>query len=182
MLGVSNYLTEVGFNEVPIVRNIRSLSGRSFQSMFKFLVERAFPGYVFKRKFEDEVMDIIQTWEYPLADTINPKDLLAIGALHSTPAFYALLYWLVQCCKAQDTLQPPPEEPLDTLQAFTSGKAFQTFSAENFKDAVNNQLDLEKSKRALEATFGKMDKKSATKEQRIDCFDSKCSQCHTRKN
>ncbi|KAI8056402.1 HEC/Ndc80p family-domain-containing protein [Thamnidium elegans] len=80
----------------------RSLTSGQFQQIFKFLIHRVMPERVPKPKFEDDVLEVIRELEYPLVSMISPSSLRSIGALHTNPAFFALLFWLAEYCKTGD--------------------------------------------------------------------------------
>ncbi|OBZ85111.1 Kinetochore protein ndc80 [Choanephora cucurbitarum] len=99
---ITEYLKRSGYSG-PYIRNINILGNREFQAIFKHLVAKASPHYIYKKRFEEDVIILIRQLGYPAADTINRKELLSIGAMHSNPTFIALLHWLVLVCKIMDT-------------------------------------------------------------------------------
>ncbi|KAI8355691.1 HEC/Ndc80p family-domain-containing protein [Blakeslea trispora] len=99
---ITEYLKRSGYDG-PYIKHINALSNREFQPIFKYLATKASPHYVYKKRFEEDVMILIRQLGYPAAETINRKELLSIGAMHSKPTFIALLHWLVLICKIMDT-------------------------------------------------------------------------------
>jgi kinetochore protein NDC80 len=154
--GVTDYLHESGYSGVPPPRNIRALGAKDFQSMFKFLFEKLRPDHVFNKKFEDEVMDIIRELNYPLLDSISPKALLAVGALHSNPSFFALLFWLMKRCrdKEQTTKLKQKEKEMSLANSIVSGKLFFNYSNDSYQDLIAGSLDFESRARVLKSNFG----------------------------
>lgn len=155
---IVEYLNESNYSGVPPPKNMRSLGGKDFQAMFRFFIEKLLPNHTYKKKFEDEAMDIIRDIQYPLIDTISPKDFLAIGALHSLPAFYALLHWLMQCCRQKDRVmaitRKEREGTTSLTQLIHSGRLFYSFSAESYNAVFNgNATTLDPQIRGLKAKF-----------------------------
>ncbi|CAO3624161.1 unnamed protein product [Mucor hiemalis] len=164
---IVEYLNESHYAGVPAPKNIRFLSGKDFQSMFKFFVERLVPNHAYNKKFEDEAMDIIRDLQYPLIDTISPKDFLAIGALHSLPAFYALLYWLMLRCKVEDQFlhsqKRDSTEMIPLIQSIYSGRVFQSFCVESYKAVFyENKADLNPQMKDLKDKFDQADTELAS--------------------
>lgn len=119
---ITEYLNKTDYKASSPPRHIRLLNSKDFHTMLKHTILRLDPTYRPKRKFEDEVLDILKRFNYPLRETISPKSLLSIGAIHSNPMFFALLHWMVQCCRAMDVATPEDyqeatqfEMSLDTL-------------------------------------------------------------------
>ncbi|GAA5806471.1 hypothetical protein HPULCUR_012005 [Helicostylum pulchrum] len=115
------YLTTVHYDGSRPT-STRSLTSGQFQQIFKFLIHRVMPERVPKPKFEDEVLDVIRELEYPLLSMISPSSLKSIGALHTNPAFFALLFWLSDYCKTGDyvkeKLEGVSDEPTQIDQVF----------------------------------------------------------------
>lgn len=112
MTSLVDYLTTTHY-EGSWPTSTRSLTSGQFQQMFRFLIYRIMPERVTKPKFEDEVLDVIRELEYPLVSMISPSSLRSIGALHTNPAFFALLFWLTQYCKTGDYTDAKLEILLD---------------------------------------------------------------------
>ncbi|ORX50817.1 hypothetical protein DM01DRAFT_1337410 [Hesseltinella vesiculosa] len=102
---IVTYLSGAGYTGVIGIRTLRHMASKDFQAIFKFLHARIDVNYVYgKKKFEDEIIDILRMLKYPLADTISSKAMYSIAAPHSYPTFLALLLWMTDICKIHDSL------------------------------------------------------------------------------
>ncbi|KAI8072959.1 HEC/Ndc80p family-domain-containing protein [Gongronella butleri] len=100
---IIDYLKRQNYPAPLTARTLRDMASRDFQAIFKFLHTHIDPNYSYGRaKFEDEIIGILRSLKYPLADTISSKAMYSIAAPHSYPTFLALLLWMTDMCKEFD--------------------------------------------------------------------------------
>ncbi|SAM07541.1 hypothetical protein [Absidia glauca] len=87
---IIEYLNTHDYGSIS-VRELRGMSGKVFESIFKFLYSVYEPDDHFGPSFKDEFMDLVRDVKYPYAETISPKSLDSIAALHTLPRFLDLL-------------------------------------------------------------------------------------------
>jgi SMC interacting uncharacterized protein involved in chromosome segregation len=154
---ITEYLQQTDYKGPTPPRNIRALTARDFQAIFKHLIARIMTTFKYKRKFEEDVMDILRMLNYALVDTISPKSLLSVGALHSNPQFFGLLHWLVECCKAKDIISAPEEEeplPSDNGEDGIS-QLFHEYAAATYHVYMGGSDDYSEVNQELKEVFGK---------------------------
>lgn len=156
---LTEYLQKTNYRGTPPPHNIRALSNKNFEAIFKHLIARIIPAHRYKRKFEEEVMDILRMLNYALVDTISPKSLLSIGALHSNPQFFGVLHWLVECCKAYDAIRAPKEEeePLPSLNGEDGlSQLFHEYAVATYHIYMEGSDDYSQVNQQLKDVFGRI--------------------------
>ncbi|KAI9472306.1 MAG: HEC/Ndc80p family-domain-containing protein [Benjaminiella poitrasii] len=153
---INEYLKRTKYEGPPPPRNIRSLGAKDFQAIFKHLIHRLLPTYEYKRKFDDEVLILLRKLNYPMVDTISPKTLLSVGALHSTPTFFGLLHYLVECCKANDLLEADKSPGLENGSEFERAglsHIFHSFAVESYQHRMEGINDPSIARNNLKKSF-----------------------------
>ncbi|KAI8646522.1 HEC/Ndc80p family-domain-containing protein [Parasitella parasitica] len=153
---ITEYLNRTNYKSASQSRNIRILSSTEFHAMLKHLLLRWDPDYRPKKKFEDEVVDLLRQMGYPLRDSISRKSLLSIGAIHSNPIFFGLLYWVVQMCKANDLAESDDfEEPIKLeMDRNSMAKVFVDFTLSTYHIFMNADDDYSVQVNALTDAIG----------------------------
>ncbi|CEP12112.1 hypothetical protein [Parasitella parasitica] len=153
---ITEYLHRTNYKSTSQSRNIRILSSTEFHAMLKHLLLRWDPDYRPKKKFEDEVVDLLKQMGYPLRDSISRKSLLSIGAIHSNPIFFGLLYWVVQMCKANDLAESDDfEEPIKLeMERNSLAKVFVDFTLSTYHIFMNGDDDYSVQINALTDAIG----------------------------
>lgn len=109
---IKAHLRETNYDGIEPATS-RNISSPEFQAVFKYLISRIMPKYVFSKRFEDEVMDVLRILKCPLLNIITAATLRSIGTLHAHPTFFALLFWLTECSKQLDLSREALEEQTD---------------------------------------------------------------------
>ncbi|KAI7901608.1 HEC/Ndc80p family-domain-containing protein [Cokeromyces recurvatus] len=156
---IIEYLKKTRYEGPPPPRNIRSLGSKDFQAIFKHLTRRLLPNYIFNKKFEEEVLVLLRKFNYPMVDTINAKTLMSVGALHSTPTFFGLLHYLVECCKAADLVEedelPSPEHKAK-FDRNGLCKLFHDYTMESYQHHMEGMNDPKISRNNLKTIFERL--------------------------
>jgi kinetochore protein NDC80 len=159
---ITDYLQETNYKGTPPPQNIRALSNKNFEAIFKHLVARLMPSHRYKRKFEEDAMEILRFLNYALVETISAKSFLSIGALHSNPQFFGILHWLVECCKAKDII-PEPEEEEESLPSVNGQDGlsilFHEYALATYHVYMNGSDDYNEPNQELKEVFGNLGKK-----------------------
>ncbi|KAI8091380.1 HEC/Ndc80p family-domain-containing protein [Gilbertella persicaria] len=149
---ITEYLKETSY-EGPFIRSISMLGNREFQMIFKHLFLRIVPHYSYKRRFEEDAMVLIRQLGYPLADTINRKELLSIGAMHSNPTFIALLHWLVVVCKIMDTPRLSDDEVDEEIDEEAVAQLLHAYAIAGYHKYMTGDDDMASLDQELEHIF-----------------------------
>ncbi|OAD00106.1 hypothetical protein MUCCIDRAFT_83526 [Mucor lusitanicus CBS 277.49] len=141
---IADYLEKIGFREfVPQYKAIRSLSSKDFHYIYAHLVQHYDPSLRHRKKIEDHVIEIMNSFKYPLRDSISRKSLLSIGAIHSNANFYGLLHWLMEACKSRDVSNPkefkdPAVASLE-IEENAMASAFADFSFASYQKYITSE-------------------------------------------
>ncbi|KAI8328443.1 HEC/Ndc80p family-domain-containing protein [Chlamydoabsidia padenii] len=95
---IIDYLTLHEYGTIS-PRELRGMSLKVFESIFKFLYSVIVPDYTFHPKFKEEFFDLVRENMFPYVDSISPKSLDSIAAPHSLPKYLAFLSYLVDLCQ-----------------------------------------------------------------------------------
>jgi kinetochore protein NDC80 len=137
--------------------------------MFKYLTQRILPDFKFQKKFEEDIFEVMKLLKYPFIDSISPKSLLSIGALHSNPSFFGLLHYMVGICKVNDGLNKTPQDmtlsqPSSRTSVvsysgggdpITSGQLFHEYSVDTYHAFMAGENDFTEQTEKLKQVFGK---------------------------
>ncbi|RCH93907.1 kinetochore-associated Ndc80 complex subunit ndc80, partial [Rhizopus stolonifer] len=107
----------------------------------------------YKRRFEEDAMVLIRQLGYPLADTINRKELLSIGAMHSNPTFIALLHWLVVVCKIMDTPRLSDDEVDEEIDEEAVAQLLHAYAIAGYHKYMTGDDDMASLDQELEHIF-----------------------------
>ncbi|KAJ1557470.1 kinetochore-associated Ndc80 complex subunit ndc80, partial [Cladochytrium tenue] len=141
------FLVQAGFNQPVSPKTLQAPSAKDFQAIFRFLYAQLDPGYVFVKKFEEEVPVILKGLRYPFSDQISKSHLQSVGSMHAWPTLLAMLNWMVElilCCDQIDTCNDlGMDAPQNNERAFYGylTKAYASFLAgEDNYDQMDNEL------------------------------------------
>lgn len=159
LLNITGYLNETGYQgEIP--RIPRDIGNSSFQAMFKHMVLRLLPTLRFDNQFNDDFFEVIRILRYPFTDSIKPKSLSSIGALHTLPTLYCLLQWLMICCKSLDMYLEKAEQRYAARQqnqdpnVIDKSRLLQEYTMDTYHAFMQNK-DFKEQNKKLDEAFGK---------------------------
>ncbi|KAI9102541.1 HEC/Ndc80p family-domain-containing protein [Phlyctochytrium arcticum] len=102
---IINFLTNAGYAESAISpKSLASPTTKDFQSIFRFLYAQLDPTYVFQKKFEEEVPQLMRGLRYPFAEQLSKSHLIQPATIHAWPNMLAMLTWMVELICCGDTM------------------------------------------------------------------------------
>jgi kinetochore protein NDC80 len=90
-------------------KDLNPASNKDFQDIFKFLYSKIDSNFVFKRRFEEEVPNLLTQLMYPNANNINKSHLSTVGTQHKWPTLLGVLHWLMKLAQAEESIDEAQE-------------------------------------------------------------------------
>lgn len=150
---IKSYLRDTNYDGVEPATS-RTISSPQFQAVFKYLISRIMPKFVFRKKFEDDVMDILRDLKCPVLNMFTTTTLRSIGTLHTHPSLFALLFWLTECNKQLEFTRLTIEKQSNKQDP---SQLFQDFTIECYRSHKLGDDDFTEQTNKLRENCGKTD-------------------------
>jgi SMC interacting uncharacterized protein involved in chromosome segregation len=134
-------------------KTLTSPTKKEFELIFKFIYEFIDPGYMYVKKFEEEVPSILrQTLKYPFAETISKSALYAVGSVQSWAYILAMLYWMTELAQVADQIEAAAAEQR-MVPSNEQGKSSYELMLMSAKMRAHGAMDQDVA-HAIEALYG----------------------------